>query len=62
MPVSIGATSAGIERNLENLSVGALEQIARGLGADIVDLVAKVGASKGAMPTLRPGRKPGKKR
>jgi transcriptional regulator with XRE-family HTH domain len=46
-----------IERNLENPTVGALERIAKALGADIVDLVADVPGGRGAMPTLRPGRK-----
>jgi transcriptional regulator with XRE-family HTH domain len=51
-----------IERNLENPSVAALDRIAKALGADIVDLVAKVTVTRGGQPTLRPGRKPGKRR
>ena len=51
-----------IERGLENPSVMALEKIARALGVDIVDLLADVPAGRGRPPTLRPGRKPRKKR
>ena len=51
-----------IERGLENPTVAALEKIAQALGADIVDLVAEGPPQRGAVPSLRPGRKPKKKR
>ena len=51
-----------IERNLENPTIDTLEKMAQALGVDLVDIVKETTASKGRLPTLRPGRKPGKKR
>ena len=51
-----------IERNLENPTVDTLEKIAVTLGVDIVDIVARVPANRGRVPTLKPGRKPSTKK
>jgi len=51
-----------IERNLENPTIDTLEKIARALGVDLIDLVADISASRGRLPTLRPGRKPAAKK
>ena len=51
-----------IERGLENPSVAVLERIAKALRAEITELFANGTASKGLLPTLRPGRKPSGKR
>ena len=51
-----------IERNLENPTVDTLDRIARALGVDLVEIVRETTASKGRLATLRPGRKPGRKR
>ena len=48
-----------IERNLENPTVDTLDRIARALGVDLMEIVREIASSRGRLPVLRPGRKPG---
>lgn len=51
-----------IERELENPTIDTLEKMAQALGVDLVEIVKEVASSKGRLPVLRPGRKPGSRR
>ena len=49
-----------VERGLENPTVAVLARVAKALGVDIVALVSEP-STRSRIPSLRPGRKPGKR-
>jgi transcriptional regulator with XRE-family HTH domain len=50
-----------VERGLENPTVAVLERIAKALRVDIVEMVAEPPGGRSRLPTLKPGRRPGKR-
>lgn len=50
-----------VERELENPTIAVLERIAKALGVDVVEVVAEPPGGRSRVPTLSPGRKPGKR-
>ena len=51
-----------VERGLENPTIAVLERIARAVGADVVEMIVVPPSSRVRLPTLKPGRKPNRRR